>query len=124
MNMFGCDSVGADGLNVTGSFGPVSFEASSFTIGTFPVGSLNAAYWIMMGRASMQLMPGWTFGVNVMSERCNQNCGTPLTSNGWGVDVSGTIIPGVTLTAEYATFTPDALLGSFTNTTAYQVNTV
>ena len=124
LNIFGGDSVGADGLKVTGSFGPVNFEAAGFTVGTFPAGSINAAYSILMGRASMQLMPGWTLGINLMTERCNQNCGVPLTSNGWGVDFSGTIIPGVTLTAEYATFTPDALLGAFTDNSAYQVNTV
>jgi hypothetical protein len=78
-----------------------------------------------MGRASMQLMPGWTLGANLMSERCNQNCSANFISNGWSVDLSGTIIPGITLTAEYATFTPSSLfVGPFPDNTAYQVNTV
>jgi hypothetical protein len=125
LNIFAGDNVGVDGLKVTGSFGPVSFEASGFTLGTFPVGSLNAAYSALMLRGSMQLMPGWTLGINFLRENCNQNCIPTNVSTGWGVDISGTIIPGITLTAEYASFTPDtAVFGTFPDNTAYQVNTV
>src|SRR3990170_4169116 len=122
-NGFGGGSVGADGLKVTGTFGPLSFEAAGFTA-AYLQSNLTALYSILMGRASMQLMPGWTLGANILSERCNQNCFAVFNSNGWSVDLSGTIIPGLTLTAEYATFTPAAILGSYPDNTAYQVNTV
>jgi hypothetical protein len=122
LNVFAGDSVGADGLKVTGSFGPLSFEAAGFTA-IRDAGSLNSLYSILMGRASMQLMPGWTLGANVITERCNQNCFAVFNSNGWSVDINGTIIPGLTLTAEYASFSPATILG-IASDSAYQVNTV
>jgi hypothetical protein len=125
LNIFAGDNVGVDGLKVTGSFGPLAFEASGFSLGTFPVGSLNTAYSALMARASMQLMPGWTVGVNFLRENCNQNCIPPNVSTGWGVSLAGMIVPGITLTAEYASFTPDtAAFGTFPDNTAYQINTV
>jgi hypothetical protein len=125
LNIFAGDNVGVDGLKVTGSFGPLAFEASGFSLGTFPVGSLNTAYSALMARASMQLMPGWTVGVNFLRENCNQNCIPPNVSTGWGVSLAGMIVPGITLTAEYANFTPDtAVFGTFPDNTAYQINTV
>jgi hypothetical protein len=123
LNVFAGDSVGADGLKVTGSFGPLNFEAAGFTAAV-NAGTLNALYSVLMARASMQLMPGWTLGANFLTERCNSNCFAVFNSNGWSVDINGTIIPGLTLTAEYATFTPAAVLGVFPDNTAYQVNTV
>jgi len=123
LNVFAGDSVGADGLKATGSFGPLSFEAAGFTAARV-TGTLNALFSILMARASMQLMPGWTLGANYLSERCNQNCFAVFSSTGWSVDLNGTIIPGLTLTAEYATFTPAAVLGAYPDNTAYQVNTV
>ncbi|HEY6104314.1 MAG TPA: S-layer homology domain-containing protein [bacterium] len=124
LNIFAGDSVGADGLKVTGSFGPLSFEAAGFTAGIL-AGTLNAAYSILMARGSMQIMPGWTLGANFLRENCNQNCAANFLSTGWSVDINGTIIPGLTLTAEYAVFTPGSLfVGPFPDNTAYQVNTV
>jgi hypothetical protein len=127
LNVWFGDSVGADGLKVTGSFGPISFEAAGFTLsymGAF-TGALNATVYALMGRASMQIMPGWTLGASVYSERCNFNCFAIYSNNGWAVDVSGAIIPGLTLTAEYAAYTPQgSVFGPYPDNTAYQVNAV
>ncbi|MDQ7842488.1 MAG: S-layer homology domain-containing protein [Armatimonadota bacterium] len=121
--VYGGDSVGIDGLKVTGSFGPVSFEVAGFAYVYNPA-AINVLQNIYTVRGSMALMPGWTFGLNYLSERTNGLATAPLTPNavnsGWSVDVSGTIIPGVTLTAEYASWTPSG--GSAV--AAYQVNTV
>jgi hypothetical protein len=100
------DSVGIDGLKASASFGPVNLEAAGFTIQSTAGGLGN--YSLLMGRASMQLMPGWTLGASLYREVCNWSfCGSTLNSNGWGVDLSGTLIPGITLAAEYAAFTPN-----------------
>ena len=130
LNVWGGDSVGIDGLKVAGSFGPLSFEAAGFTAVYNP--NLTAALSLLMGRASMQLMPGWTMGANFYSERTSQNAFTPFqtrgvtSSNGWSVDLAGTIIPGITLAAEYAAYSPSSSLpgGPWPDNTAYQVNTV
>ncbi len=131
------DSPGIDGLKVAGSFGPISIEVAGFTPIGFGIGG-TVTNTLLMGRASMQLMPGWNFGANLYSERCNWNlCGSSQASNGWSVDATGTLIPGVTLTAEYAAFTPNSSFGGVmpgtgatcinagcTDNTAYQVNAV
>jgi hypothetical protein len=69
------------------------------------------------------LLPGWTVGVNYLRENTNQSAAaiglpTNTVNSGWSVDLSGAIIPGVTLQAEYGTFTPSG--GAATS--AYQVN--
>ncbi|HXF82771.1 MAG TPA: S-layer homology domain-containing protein [bacterium] len=112
------NSVGIDGLKVTGGFGPLNFEAAGFTYQYDPA-SLAAAQSILMVRGSTGLLPGWTVGVNYVTERTNQ-LGTPAntTNSGWSVDVSGAVIAGVTLQAEYASFTASG--GTAQN--AYQVN--
>lgn len=113
------NSSGVDGLKLTGTFGPVSFEAAGFT--HTMAANITAVTSLLMGRASMSLMPGWTFGANIYSERNNYQAAPPnVNHNGWSVDLRGNIIPGVTLTAEYATFTPSGAASQ----NAYQVNTV
>jgi len=111
------NSQGIDGLKITGAFGPVNFEAAGFT--HIENADITAQVSLLMARVAMGLLPGWTFGVNLYSERHNQTSPTPnIANNGWSVDVSGGLIPGVTLQAEYANFTPSG--GS--SQTAYQVN--
>lgn len=106
-------NLGFDGATVRATFGPVNFEAAGFrhtsAIDIFAVrGSVSA------------LLPGWTLGVNYYTERHNFTSITPnIANNGWSVDLSGSIIPGLSLTVEYATFTPSAAATQ----TALQVNT-
>lgn len=114
----GGNSQGIDGLKITGAFGPVNFEAAGFTH-IANAADLTAQVSLLMARVALGLLPGWTFGVNLYSERHNQTSPTPnIANNGWSVDVSGGLIPGVTLQAEYANFTPSGGAAQ----TAYQVN--
>ncbi len=113
----GGNSQGIDGLKITGAFGPVNFEAAGFT--HIANADITAQVSLLMARVALGLLPGWTFGVNLYSERHNQTSPTPnVAHNGWSVDVSGGLIPGVTLAAEYANFTPSGGAAQ----TAYQVN--
>ena len=114
----GGNSVGIDGLKVTGAFGPISWEAAGFTY-VANAAVITAQQSALMARASMALVPGWTFGVNFYTERHNQTSPTPFISNtGYSVDASGTVVPGLTLAAEYVSFTPSGAASQ----TAYQVN--
>ncbi|HXF82575.1 MAG TPA: hypothetical protein VNN19_07475, partial [bacterium] len=125
--VFGGNSVGIDGLKVSGGFGPVSVEAAGFTY-TYDAASITAALSLLMARASFGLIPGWTVGANYYTERCNQNCaGGTASGAGWSVDLAGTVVPGVTLQAEYATFNPrpaggPGVIAAAANTNALQVN--
>lgn len=119
--VYGGDSVGIDGLRVSGGFGPLSLEAGAFTY-VYNPGNLANIQTIYVVRAATGLLPGWTVGVNYLSERTNGLAGAPMTPNttnsGWSVDVNGAIIPGVTLAAEYGSFTPSG--GAAVS--SYQVN--
>jgi hypothetical protein len=113
----GGNSQGIDGLKITGAFGPVNFEAAGFT--HIENADLTAQVSLLMARIALGLLPGWTFGANFYTERHNQTSPTPNAAHtGWSVDVNGGLLPGVTLAAEYATFTPSGGASQ----TAYQVN--
>jgi len=53
---------------------------------------------------------GWTFGVNYRSDRESTGLFTGFTlgntGSGWSVDVAGDLMPGISLLAEYAAYTP------------------
>lgn len=124
VNINGGNSQGADGLKLSGSFGPLGFEVAGFTHIADP--GINQMVGLLMARATFGLMPGWTIGANFYTERRNHidplvdnTAMAPNTSNtGWSFDLSGGLIPGVTLQAEYATFTPSGAAAA----TAIQVN--
>lgn len=118
--------LGFDGVSVRGALGPIRVEAAGFRDTT--------ARDLFMGRAAMGVIPGWTLGVNYYAESRNFTAwvapppqpGPPLppqppntTQSGWSVDLAGSIIPGLTFTTEYATFTPS---GAATRT-ALQIGT-
>jgi len=101
-----------DGLRGSATFGPVGTE--------FGVWRHNAALDIWMARAQFGLIPGWTIGVSGISERRNGAAGAPRgavnTSDvGWSVDLKGNLFPGVGFGAAYATFNPDASVGTSSN---------
>lgn len=103
---------GVDGLVVSGAFAGVTWNAAAF--------QHTGAITLAMGRASVQLLRAWTFGISFYSERHNFTSVTPgVSHNGWAADVSGSLFPGASFTAEYATFTPSGAAAQ----TAYQINT-
>jgi hypothetical protein len=102
----------ADGLRGSATFGPVGTE--------FGVFRHNPAVDVWMARAQFGLIPGWTIGVSGISERRNGAAGAPRgavnTSDvGWSVDLKGNLFPGVGFGAAYATFNPDASVGTSSN---------
>jgi hypothetical protein len=118
LNVYAGNSAGIDGLKVSGAFGPVSFDVAGFAAGYDP-GTLGMIESLLMGRAAMGLIPGWTFGVSYYTDRLGDGSTAPGTANnGWSVDVNGTLIPGVTLQGEYASYTASGVSA----VSAYQVN--
>jgi hypothetical protein len=102
----------ADGFRGNATFGPVGFE--------FGVWRHNVSLDIWMARAQFGLIPGWTIGVSGISERRNGAGTAPRgavnTSDiGWSVDLKGSLFPGVGFGAAYATFNPDASVGTSSN---------
>jgi hypothetical protein len=73
------------------------------------------------GRLAVALVPGWTFGVNYRADQlqgavaaANPAVG-PQQGSGWSADLAGTLLAGLRLTAEYATYdnTTLAATGSY-----------
>lgn len=121
VNINGGNSQGIDGLKLTGAFGPITFEAAGFT--ALQNSDITARLSLLMVRAAFGLIPGWTIGASYYTERWNATAQPPFRANtsdtGFGFDLSGSIIPGVTLQAEYASFDPSGPTGA---STALQVN--
>jgi|GEM_PF-1740674 len=115
-----------DGYSVKGKLGGMfDVSAASFwhlTVDSTGAGHWNNAVWLGMARVSTgAFIPGWTLGVNYYSERHTGFSPTPnLVHQGWSFDLSGTLVPGVRITGEYASFTPSG----GTAQTAYQVSSV
>ncbi|HEV8355043.1 MAG TPA: S-layer homology domain-containing protein [bacterium] len=124
--------IAKEGVRATGSFGPLTLTALTFFGPPHLAGQLGGIVdcapttpglqrcttWATYAfRAQAALIPGWTFGVNFRADRCNQpNCGSftqswnfllgAWTGTGWSFDWSGQIIPGLTLSGEWASYTP------------------
>lgn len=109
--LLGC-GCGVDGVVASRAFGGINFEAAAFRH--------SGAVTLLAGRGSVALLPGWTFGLSFYQERHNFTSVTPgVSHSGWAADVSGSLFPGASFTAEYATFTPSGAAVQ----TAYQINT-
>lgn len=98
-----------EGLRAQATFGPVALTG----LGYFSQNSNTSTTYAFRGQFAP--MAGWTFGVNYRSERDilggiggAWNALGSYTGAGFSFDVSGTLIPGVTLLLDYATFTPTA----------------
>ena len=94
----------SDGLLGRASFGGFNLEFGAWRDAT--VNFMD----IWTGRASTQLIPGWTFGVSAISQRRIPAAVPAAASNttdaGWAFDVVGDLVPGVGLGAAYASFSP------------------
>jgi len=96
-----------EGLRAQAAFGPVSLTGIGyFSQLTNPANTLAV-------RGELAPMAGWTVGVNYRSERDGIggltgtfNLGGAYTGAGYSVDFSGSLIPGLSLAGEYASFTP------------------
>jgi len=109
--------ISREGVRATGSFGPLTLTALTFFGPPNVVGLLGAVAlptWSTYAfRAQASLIPGWTFGVNFRADRwplfgpgIGWNLLGVFTGSGWSFDWSGTIIPGITFSGEWANFTP------------------
>jgi hypothetical protein len=62
------------------------------------------------GRLAVALVPGWTFGVNYRADQLQGAVAAaipaagPQEGSGWSADLAGTLLAGLRLTAEYATY--------------------
>jgi hypothetical protein len=67
------------------------------------------------GRLSISLLPGWTVGVNYRADMLNGAAPAatpqagPQQGRGWSADVSGQLLAGLRLSAEFATYDNDTL---------------
>jgi hypothetical protein len=112
-----------EGVRATGSFGPLTLTALSFFGPPNVVGLLGPVAlptWATYAfRAQATLIPGWTFGVNFRADRwpagglIGWNLAGIWTGSGWSFDWSGTIIPGITFSGEWASYTPSGGCPSF-----------
>ena len=104
-----------DAAKVETSLGPLTLVG---VIGRINGGG-NAGGWDAWGfEAKAQLIPGWTIGGYYLKSDTHgvnqviyyQNLGSfqagTADGSGWGWYVTGDLLPGVTLTAEYATWSP------------------
>jgi hypothetical protein len=89
-----------DGLRADWTVGPVAMMGFAQWA---TLGQTTMAY-VAGGRLSFAPMPGWTLGVNV---RNDTNPWVPAYGGfGFSADISGEVIAGLTLRAEYAQYTP------------------
>jgi len=107
-----------EGARVVGTFGGITltgiafFSVSSSVVvpPAPPTAATNASATTYAARAEFAPVSGWTFGVNYRSDRESTGLFTGFTlgntGSGWSVDVAGDLMPGVSLLAEYAAYTP------------------
>ena len=90
-----------EGLQIAGTFGGISVTGVSFKNDSSGASVASATY---AARAELAPMAGWTLGVNYRTDR--DDGGVNATGSGWGVDLAGDLMPGVSLLVEYAAWTP------------------
>jgi len=91
-----------EGLRATGTFGPLSLTALGFFTQSGSVANTNYGL-----RAQMAPIAGWTVGANYRARRDYLSpASSTLNGTGWSVDWTGPIIPGLTFSGEYASWTP------------------
>jgi hypothetical protein len=87
-----------DGVSATWRLGGLSLLAGAQWTNAFQ----NTSQYVLSGRVSFALIPGWTIGINVRSDQdpwVAANQGT-----GFSADLSTELLSGLKLTAEYATY--------------------
>jgi hypothetical protein len=113
-----------DGLRVGGSLAGFNYELGAWVV------DRNNAFNIYTARLETAgLMPGWTVGASGLYQVRNVGIGMPQTQaglnsgllvagpansndNGFSVDLKGDLMPGLTLGATYATFSPSGSASS------------
>ncbi|MDR7567588.1 MAG: S-layer homology domain-containing protein, partial [Armatimonadota bacterium] len=87
------------GVSLAGALGPVRFLALS-QYSTINQANATTVYG---GRLSIDPIPGWTLGVNFRADPDPLN--QLRRGSGWSVDLSARLAAGLTLRAEWATYT-------------------
>jgi hypothetical protein len=87
----------ADAIKLTTSLAGVSLTAY--------VERNKTSLDIWAGRAGFSLIPGWTFGLGGISER---DIAAGTSASGLSFDFSGSLVEGLSLSGEWASFTPPA----------------
>ncbi len=90
--LFGGDPTG--GLKSTWSFAGFNLQAAVYSA----TGDFAGDFWAARGSTSL---PGFDLGVSYYSERR-----LVTSSDGYGVDLSGSLLPGVSFLVDYASWTP------------------
>ncbi len=96
-----------DGAGAKTTLGPIKAQAAVFmeragggTVGGTP----QITYWL--ARGTTDVGPGWTLGATYYSERYSPSVSAAIaTKSGYGVDATGSIVPGVSAYVDYATWT-------------------
>ncbi|MCS7174053.1 MAG: hypothetical protein N0A24_11950, partial [Armatimonadetes bacterium] len=115
-------TLGPIGLLLDGTNGNVHRSGAYVTWRIDPLTLFGFAQWVepditspatvVGGRISFALLPGWTVGGNVRSDM-RQGAPAGLLAGqyqdgfGWSVDLSGTLVPGLRLAAEFARYRND-----------------
>ncbi len=102
-------SASDSGGRITASFGGISLTGLAFWGDTTPGFGGSPAATTYAARAEFAPIAGWTFGLNYRTDRDPSGVFPDPTfgGSGWSVDVQGTLIPGISLLAEYASWDPD-----------------
>lgn len=101
-----------DGLRTDWTLGPVKLEVGMFRQTDAPgvpgLGTFSTVYWDFktLRATTRALLPGWTLGGTYYLQGVLSVSppGTWQGGNGWGLDLSGTLIPGITLYVDYASW--------------------
>jgi hypothetical protein len=123
----------SDGLRADWVLGPLNVTTAVFRdavlaapAGVAPgLGSGPAVDWRVVRATTGAFLPGWTLGASYVQAWQHASCvGVNCQGGtGWGVDVSGTLMPGFTLYIDYATWASIPTVGgaSLANMTAWRV---
>lgn len=111
----------ADGLLVKGKVGGFTWDVGAWAssaggaavgsystgLGNSPTGISTSTTSFYTGSIAATLIPGWTFRLSALSQQRNGSAVVlPNTSDfGWAVDANGTLIPGISFGAAFASFT-------------------
>ncbi|MDR7543995.1 MAG: S-layer homology domain-containing protein [Armatimonadota bacterium] len=115
-----------DGLRSDWALGPLNLQVGLFrqsSLSSVPgLGVFSSGYFDFktVRLTTGALLPGWTLGGVYYDQGVVGGApGTWTGGKGWGLDVSGTLFPGLTLAAEWASWRTEYLPGpTFTSATA------